>query len=98
MSPPRQCEMPHLLHDLVLFGERFHTARRKIRETTIQRGERVLAERRPVFIGGVAEDQEPCMRKLRLVLRQLIHELVQRFARRHAWASLLFIITPPRFS
>jgi hypothetical protein len=55
-------------------------------------------KRRPAFIGGVAEVLEPYMRELRLVLRQLIHELVQRFARRHAWASLLFIITPPRFS
>jgi hypothetical protein len=37
------------------------------------------------------------MREFRLIFRQLIHELVQRFACRHASTSPLFIINPPLF-
>lgn len=66
----------------LVFGERLHTARRKIRETTIQRGERLGVERRPVVIRAVAEILEPHLREFSLRFGQLIRKLVQRFASR----------------
>ena len=53
----------------LVFSERLYTARRKICETTIQRGERFGAEWRPVVISGIAEVLEPPVREFRLIFR-----------------------------
>jgi hypothetical protein len=94
LSPGRFADRSGRAHHLAIV-EGLHATPRNICETTIQRGERLGVERRPVFVSGVAEVLKPHVREFGPIFRQLIHELVQRFAYGHAWPSISFIITPP---